>query len=268
MKRRQMTTLQLPSFLHGSSSAIRRKAKTEGHRCAKQYQLNGSYPPPLEVHTVAPDEVVFTHEVVDFHEECPAWRLHEYWETLLRLSGTLGKSYRHINASHEPVVRKAAWGALFFAICGPAPDSAEGTAPRLEAVLHSWDSLQHGRYLHQKLNTFLDLEELMTATCDWAMDAWCPEGGDSVRSRLEAASERMARATREDCVEAILRQLPHILTFADKQNLNHPEVVTDLASWREHLATLDALEFERISGVRPGWVLQRLYLWDRLLDVH
>ncbi|HZH16835.1 MAG TPA: hypothetical protein VE057_20940 [Archangium sp.] len=87
-----MTTLQLPSFLHGSSSAIKRKAKAEGHRCGKQYQLDGSYPHPRELRTVAPDEVVFTHEVVDFQEERPAWRLHEYWETLLSLSRTLGKS--------------------------------------------------------------------------------------------------------------------------------------------------------------------------------
>ena len=211
---------------------------------------------------------MFTHEVVDFQQERPAWRLHDYWETLSGLSDTLGKSYRHINASHEPVVRETAWGALFFVICGPAPDSAERTAPRLKAVLHSWDSLQHGRYLHKKLNTFLDLEELMTAACGWAMDAWCPEGGDSVRSRLEVASERMARATRENCVEAILRQLPQILPFADRKLLSHPEVVMDLALWREHLDTMDASTFERISGVRPGWVLEALYRWDRLLDLH
>lgn len=135
-------------------------------------------------------------------------------------------------------------------------------------MLRSWDSLQHGRYLHQKLNTFLDLEELMTAACGWAMDAWCPEEGDSLRSRLEVASERMARATREDCVETILRQLPQILPFADRQQLNHPEVVMDLASWHEHLATLGASEFDRISGVRPGWVLQRLYQWDKELGLH
>lgn len=240
----------------------------EGRRCAKQYQLNGTYPQPRELRTVAPDEVVFTHEAADFQEEHPAWRLHEYWEVLLSLSETLGKSYRHINDSHEPFFRETAWGALFFAISGPAPDSAERTAPRLAAVLRFWDSLQHGRYLHQKRDTFLTLEELMTAACGWTMEAWCPEGGDSVRSRLEVASARMARATRGDCVEAILRQLPHILPFADRRKLHHPQVVMDPACWREHLSTLDAPAFERISGVRPGWVLERLYLWDRQLDAH
>jgi hypothetical protein len=39
-------------------------------------------------------------------------------------------------------------------------------------VLHSWDSLQHGRYLFKRLNTFLGLEELLLEACGWAMDAW------------------------------------------------------------------------------------------------
>jgi hypothetical protein len=267
METTQTTTLQLPSFLHGAYSSIERKTKAEGRRCAKQYQLSGTFPQPRELRTVAPDEVVLTHEVVDIQHDHPAWRLYAYWEALTSLSETLGSSYRHINATHEPVLRETAWGALFFALSGPAPDSAARTASRLQAVLHFWDSLQHGRYLYQTLNTFLSLEELMTAACGWAMEAWCPEGGDSVRSRLEVASNRMARATREDCVEAILRQLPRILPFADRGRLNHPEVVTDLASWREHLATLDAAAFERISAVRPGWVLERLYLWDRQLGM-
>ncbi|WNG43083.1 hypothetical protein F0U60_02465 [Archangium minus] len=179
----------------------------------------------------------------------------------------LGTSYRHVSNSHEAFFRETPWGALFFALAGAAPDSTERTALRLKAVLRFWDSLHHGRYLHQKLNTFLTLEELMTTACGWAVEAWCPEGGASVRTRFEVAAERMARATREDSVEAILRQLPHILRFADRERLNHPEVVMEPTTWREHLASLDAATFERISGVRPAWVLERLYLWDRQLDV-
>lgn len=263
----QTTTLQLPSFLHGPSTAITRKTKAEGRRCAKQYQLSGTFPQPRELRRVAPDEVVFTHEVVDFQDERPAWRLYAYWDAIMSLSDTLGTSYRHINDSHEPFLRETAWGALFFALSGPAPDSAKRTAQRLAAVLRFWDSLQHGRYLYQTLNTFMSLEALMTAACGWAMDAWCPEGGESIRARLEVASERMDQATREDCVAAILRQLPHILPFADTGRLSHPEVVTSPTAWSEHLAALDDAAFERISGVRPGWVLERLYLWDRQLDV-
>jgi hypothetical protein len=264
----QTTTLLLPSFLHGPYITIKSKAKAEGRRCAKQYQLSGTFPLPRESRAVAPGDVVFTHNAVDFQNELPAWRLYMVSEVMMTLYDMDEKNHRHLGNMYETAFRETAWGALYFALSGRAPESAERTALRLQAVLRFWDSLHHGRYLHQKLNTFLTLEELMTAACGWAMDAWCPEGGDSVRSRFAVASERMARATREDCVEAILRRLPHILPFADRSKLNHPEVVMEPSSWREHLASLDAAAFERISGVRPGEVLGRLYRWDRQLDVH
>ncbi|HYO57120.1 hypothetical protein [Archangium sp.] len=262
------TTIQLPSFLHGTYTSIESKTKAEGRRCAEQYQLSGAFPQPRELRTVAPGDVVFTHNVVDFQDEYPAWRLYMVSEVIMSLCEMDEKNHRHLSSLYENSFRETAWGALYFALSGDAPESAERTALRLQAVLRFWDSLQHGRYLHQKLNTFMTLEELMTAACGWAMDAWCPEGGASIRSRFAVASERMARATRQECVEAILRQLPHVLPFADRKQLNHPEVVMDSTAWREHLATLDAAAFERISGVRPGCVLERLYLWDRELNVH
>ncbi|OJT18615.1 hypothetical protein BO221_38325 [Archangium sp. Cb G35] len=264
----QTTTLQLPCFLHGSYSTIESATKGEGHRCGEQYQLRGSFPQPHELRAVAPGEVVFTHNVVDFQDELPAWRLYMLSEVIMSMCEVDEKNHRYLSRLYETTFRETAWGALYFALSGHAPESAERVAPRIQAVLQFWDSLQHGRYLHKKLNTFMSLEELMTAACGWAMDAWCPEGGTSVPSRFRVASERMARATREDCVEAILRQLPRILPFADRNQLNHPEVVMDSTAWREHLATLDAAEFDRISGVRPGAVLGRLYGWDRELDVH
>lgn len=263
----QMTTLQLPSFLHGPSIAIKSKTKAEGRRCAKHYQLSGTLPQPRELRAVAPGEVVFTEDVTDFETQSPAWRLYMLGEAMMCFSETDEKNYRYLDELYEKTFRETPWGALYFALSGIAPHSAERTALRLQAVLRSWDSLQHGRYLHKKLNTFMNLEELMTAACGWAMDAWCPEGGDSIRSRFEVASERMARATREECVEAILRQLLPILSFADRGKLNHPETVLAPSFWREHLATLDARAFERISGVRPGYVLERLYQWDKQLSV-
>ncbi|MFY0562906.1 hypothetical protein ACN28E_03595 [Archangium lansingense] len=263
----QSTPLQLPSFLHGPYIAIKSKTQAEGRRCAKQYQLNGTLPQPRELRTVAPGELVFTHNVVDFQDHLPAWRLYMASEVMMSLYDVDKKNHRHLSNLYEMTFRETAWGALYFALSGNAPESAERTALRLQAVLRFWDSLQHGRYLHQTLNTFMSLEELMTDACGWAMDAWCPEGGDSVRSRFAVASERMARATREDSVEAIMRQLPRIFPFADRNQLNHPEVVMDSIAWREHLATLDTAEFDRISGVRPGAVLGRLYVWDRQLDL-
>jgi hypothetical protein len=263
----QTTTLQLPSFLHGSHIAIQRKTKAEGHRCAKHYQHSRTFPQPRELLTVAPGDPVFTHNAIDFQDEQPAWRLYMVSEVMMALCEMDEKNHRQLDDIYETSFRETAWGALYFVLSGRAPESAERTARRIKAVLRFWDSLQHGRYLHQKPKTFLTLEELLTTACGWAIEAWCPEGGDTVRSRLEVASERMARATRGDCVAAILRQLPHILPFADRKKLNHPEAVTHLTSWREHLDTLDATEFERISGVNPSEVLRCLYRWDRQLDI-
>lgn len=160
-----------------------------------------------------------------------------------------------------------AWGSLFFAIAGNAPWSTSRMAPRLTSLLSFWDSLHHERYLHQKLNTFLNLEELLTTTLGWILDAWCPEGGRSVRSSFEVAVERMARATKTECVEALLRRISHILALADRQQLNHPDVVLNAASWGAYLDTLDASQFERVCAAHPGEVLKRLYQWDRKLDV-
>lgn len=267
MKTLQTTTLQLPAFLHGAYLTIESATKGEGRRCGEQYQLRGSFPQPRELRTVAPGEVVFTHNVVDFQDELPAWRLYMLSEVIMSMCEVDEKNHRHLSHLYETTFRETAWGALYFALSGHAPESAERMALRLQAVVRFWDSLHHGRYLHKKLNTFMTLDELMTNACGWAMDAWSPEGGASVRSRFAVASERMARATKEDCVEAILRRLPRILSFADRNKLNHPDVVMDPSAWREHLSTLEAAEFDRISGVSPGAVLGRLYRWDKQLEL-
>ncbi|ATB43352.1 hypothetical protein CYFUS_008832 [Cystobacter fuscus] len=261
-----MTALQLPAFLHGPITAIENAAKAEGRRCAKQYQVDGTFPAPMEMKAVAPNDLVFTHNVADIHDEHPAWRLYMASEVVMSLCDAT--SDRHLGDIYEEAFRQTAWGALHFALSGNAPESAARTARRLQAVLGFWDSLQHGRYIHQRLNTFLTLEELLTSACGWATDAWCPEGASSTHSRIEVASERMARATKEDCVEAILRQLPHIFSFADGRKLTHPEVVTNPTAWREHLIAMDDATFERLSGVRPAEVLRSLYQWDRQLGAH
>ena len=258
-----MTALQLPAFLHGPLTAIENAAKAEGRRCAEQYQVSGTISPPMAMRAVAPNDLVFTHTVADLHDEHPAWRLYMASEVVMSLCDTM--SDRHLGEIYEAAFRQTAWGALYFALSGSAPESAARTARRLQAVLGFWDSLQHGRYIHQRLNTFLTLEELLASACGWAMDAWCPEGAGSTHSRIKVASERMAQASKADCVEAILRQLPHIFPFADGKKLTHPEVVTNPTAWREHLMTLDNVAFERISGVRPAEVLRSLYQWDRQL---
>ncbi|MFL5355554.1 hypothetical protein [Archangium sp.] len=105
----------------------------------------------------------------------------------------------------------------------------------------------------------------MVASCGWAMEAWCPEGEASVRSRLEVAAERMARATREDCIEAIFRQMPRALVHAGK--LKHRQVLADPSYQRERLATLDPWFFERVSGACTSELIWLLVNWDHELGL-
>ncbi len=141
-------------------------------------------------------------------------------------------------------------------------------APRLQAVLRFWEPLQSARYLFKTLGEALTLEELMVASCAWAMDAWVPESDAPVRSRLALAAERMARATREDSIEAILRELPRAIDSA--RGLKHRDVVSDpsFPFQRERLATLDPWRFERTSAACTSDVLGLVYSWDRQLGQH
>lgn len=165
--------------------------------------------------------------------------------------------------AYETFFRETAWGALYFAISPDAPRSAELTALRLQAVLRFWEPLQSARYLFKSLGEALSLEDLMMASCSWAMDAWCPGGEATVRTRLQAAADRMARASREDSLEAILRQLPQALISA--RGLKHRSVVEEPSFQRHRIAALEPREFERISGACTSDLLALLYAWDRQL---
>jgi hypothetical protein len=213
-----------------------------------------------------PGEVVVAHEVVDFQHERPSWRLYmmsnllgELWESLE------WEDTSAVRDAYEAAFLETAWGALFFALEQMGPVSAERTARRLEAVLRFWEPLERIRYLFKRLGAAQTLEEVMVASCDWTMEAWCPEAEGSVRERLGIAAERMARATREDCIEAILREMPRAL--AAGRDLKHRQVLADPAYQRERLATLDALSFERVSGACTSDVLEKLYAWDRELGL-
>ncbi|HYO57093.1 hypothetical protein [Archangium sp.] len=81
-----------------------------------------------------------------------------------------------------------------------------------------------------------------------------------MRARLEMAAERMARATREDSIEAIFREMPRALAHA--RDLKHRDVVAAPSFQRERLAMLDPLAFERVSGACTSALLEKLYDWD------
>jgi hypothetical protein len=85
----------------------------------------------------------------------------------------------------------------------------------------------------------------------------------SVRSRFELAAARMARATKEDCIDAILREMPRAL--ANARNLKHRNVLADPSFLRERLERLSPEAFERVSGACTPDLLGQLYAWDHEL---
>jgi hypothetical protein len=259
--------MQLPSFLHGSRSTAHSKVVAEGRRCARQYQKNGSFTLPREMLELAPGEVVSTYGGSDFQQHLPAWRLYLLSDVEMSLCEALEHgNWRQAEEQYEAFFRETAWGALYYATAEKPPESAERTAQRLQAVLRSWGTLETARYHYKKPGAILDLGEFLGNALDWVLEGWCPEGGASVRARLEVAAARMDRASREDCEEVILRRLPWVFQFAEQ--LQHPETVTDMTFWRERLPTLDAESFERISAASPVRVTQLLYQWDRQLSGH
>ncbi|REG28080.1 hypothetical protein ATI61_109424 [Archangium gephyra] len=263
----QSPSLQLPSFLHGTFPSVHQKTAKEGTQCGEQYLRDGTFPMPRQMQEVPPGEVVVAHEVVDFQRERPAWRLYMVSNVKNSLYEALeGRNTIPARDAYEAFFRETAWGALYFAIHSSSPESAERTAVRLRAVLRYWEPLQSVRYLFKHPGAAHTLDELMTAACGWALEAWCPEGGASIRARMETAAERMAHATREDCLEAILRQLPRAL--AVERELKHRQVLTDPSFQRERLAMLDARAFARISGACTSELIGLLYDWDHELGMH
>ncbi|PTL79499.1 hypothetical protein [Vitiosangium sp. GDMCC 1.1324] len=255
----ESTSLQLPSFLYGTFRSVQQKTKKEGLRCGEQYREEGAFPTPRQMVEVPPGEVVVAHEVVDFQRERPAWRLYMVSHVMVALSEPPQSSFP-VRDDYEECFRETAWGALFFATTQMCPVSAERTAQRLQALLRFWAPLQSARYLFTTPSAALTLEELMVDACNWAMEAWCPLGAASVRARLETAAERMARATREDCIEVILRQMPRALSSA--RGLKYRDVIADPVFQRQRLAALDPQAFERVSGACTSDLLEKLYDWD------
>jgi hypothetical protein len=262
----QSTSLRLPSFLHGTYRLVQQKTKREGLRCGARYLEDGSFAVPLRMEEVPSGELVMTHEVADFQREQSAWRLYMVSEVMSGLREALDwRNTLPMRDAYEAFFLDTAWGALYFSLAQMGPVSAERTARRLRAVLRFWQPLQSARYLFKSIGTPHRLDDLMVASCDWALDAWCPVGGASVPERLEMAAARMARATREDCIEAMLRELPRALEHAGK--LKHRAVVADPVYQRERLATLDSRAFERVSGARTAELIAQLHDWDHELGV-
>jgi hypothetical protein len=139
-------------------------------------------------------------------------------------------------------------------------------ANRLASVLRFWDVLQGPRYAFWSFDQKYTLEELMDDIYRKTLEAWCPGGPASVREHLALTVERMSRATREDCLEAVLRVIP-VLVEGDT-DLKHHEVLSDPDFLRERLRALSPEDFEGFSSAYKYAVAVRLAAWDRELGRH
>ncbi|HYO65284.1 MAG TPA: hypothetical protein VEU33_04320, partial [Archangium sp.] len=110
------------------------------------------------------------------------------------------------------------------------------------------------------------LDELMDDIYRKTLEAWCPGGPASVREHLVLTVERMARATREDCEEAVLRVIPFLMDA--NTDLTHREALSDPDFLRERLRSLPPEKFEDISSADKYAVNGQLYAWDRELGRH
>lgn len=267
MHPRQPSSLEMPSFLHGSYAEVTRKTRQEGQRYGEQYRNHGSFPALRELLEVPPGKVVLAHDVADFQHGRPAWRLHMMANVMSSLYEAVdSQGVFQARDAYEEVCRATAWGALYFSIAPTGPVSAERTSQRLQALLPFWDALQSVRYLFKTVNAVLTLDELLCTACDWVMDAWGPVGEGSVRKRLELAAERMGRATQEDSMEAILRQMPRALQHA--QGLKYRDVLADPVFLRQHLTSLSPEAFAHVSAAWTAALIRQLYVWDRQLGTH
>jgi hypothetical protein len=84
-----------------------------------------------------------------------------------------------------------------------------------------------------------------------------------VREHLALTVERMARATREDCLEVALRVLP-VLSRKDA-HLKHRETLGDQDFLRERLNALPPADWEDVSSGYVYALSGPLCAWDREL---
>ena len=170
-----------------------------------------------------------------------------------------------MEAAFESFCLSVPWGALFHATSPYPPWSAAHMARRLAALLRFWDVFQGPRYAFWVEGTF-SLEELVAHHYGITLEAWCPGGAASVRAHLESMVERMARATREECTEAVLRVVSSLVRTRPK--LHHLEVLGDPDFARARLAALPPKEFESLSSAYRYAVNGELHAWDRALGRH
>ena len=264
MNTEQSPVLELPAWLHGTTAAILRKVRAEGKWWAREYLETGAFPQPRQLRQVQPGEVLVMHSAAEFGSPHSCWRMHLLAEVFTHLDEYVPEEARQrTEEAFESFCLSTPWGALTHAVSPLPPWSAERVAARLASVLRFWDVLEGPRYAFWSFDDNSTLEELLEDRWRKTLEAWCPAGPAPVREHLALSVERMARATREECLEAVLRVIPAVVEV--NRDLKHREMLRDPGFLRERLGTLPPKEFESLSSACKYAVNGQLYAWDREL---
>jgi hypothetical protein len=260
--------LEFPAWLYDTTAAIRRKVRAEGRRWAREYLETGAFSQPRQMRQVQPGEVLVMHSGAEgFDWARPRWRVHMFLSVFSSLDECVPEEERQrTENAFESFCLGTPWGVLYHAVSPPPPRSAVRMANRLASLLRFWDVLQGSRYAFWSPEQKYTLDELLEDIYRKTLEAWCPGGPASVREHLTLAVERMARATREECEEAVLRVIPVVVEM--DTDLKHRDVLSDPDFLRERLRALPPKKFEDFSSAYKYAVSGQLWAWDRELGRH
>jgi hypothetical protein len=260
------SVLEFPAWLYGTTATIRRKARAEGQWWAREYLKAGAFPLPRQLRPVPPGEELVMHSGAEFDLGRTRWWMHMFVDVFMSLDeGVPEEEHQRARDAFESFCLNTPWGALYHAVSPPPPHSAERMAKRLASLLRFWEVLQGPRYAF-RFGKKYTLEELMEDIYRKTLEAWCPGGPASVREHLSLTVERMAHATREECLEAVLRVMPTVVEM--DTDLKHREVLSDPGFLRERLSALPPKKFEELSSAYTYALSIQLWDWYRELERH
>src|SRR5690242_1478744 len=254
--------LEFPAMLYGPIATIRREVSTEARWWTREYLETGAFPRPRRMRQVRPGDVLVMHSGAELGAPHSCWRVYMFGEVFMYLDEGVPKEARQrMEEAFETFCLSTPWGAL-EQVTPPNPQHRAGCmANRLTAVLRFWEVLQGPRYAFWSFYQGYTLEELMDNIYRMTLEAWCPKGPASVREHLAQTVERMARATREECLEAVLRVMPAVVET--DTDLKHCEVLRDPGFLRERLRALPPEKFESLSSADKYAVCGQLWDWHR-----